>query len=349
MPELHVISTGPARVTDLGRPAAHLGFSNHGALDEGAARSANALVGNADEAPLIEAMGVGIALRPTLDQVIAVTGAHAHLFVAGRPAPMWSAQHVRPGDLVEVRSIGPGLRIYVSVLGSLEAARALGSCAPDPVLQVGEQVVPGRSLRLLAHVRPRRSDFGSPLLRLNAAAPHRPRTVEIEVTPGPDAGAFGRDLALLYGRPFTMSHLSDAVGLRFAGPIPRAERGTELVSAGVPIGALEVPGGDHIIVLHRGRGVTAGYPVPAVVTRHGLDRLAQLRPGECVHFTHGSVSTSVARYRRARREIEHLRSRARTVLHRQFEIRAATAGGTDWFAAPAPAVKCITHDLPCTT
>jgi allophanate hydrolase subunit 2 len=116
------------------------------------------------------------------------------------------------------------------------------------------------------------------------------------------------------------------------------------VSAGVPVGALEVPGGDHIIVLHRGRGVTAGYPVPAVVTRHGLDRLAQLRPGECVHFTRGSVSTSVARYRSARRETERLRSRARTVLGRQFEISASAADETHWFAAQTAAVKGMTHD-----
>jgi allophanate hydrolase subunit 2 len=65
--------------------------------------------------------------------------------------------------------------------------------------------------------------------------------------------------------------------------------------------------------LHRGRGVTAGYPVLAVVTTTGLDALGQVRPGQVVRFRRRTVAEAVAACRARRGAIDALRVRATNV------------------------------------
>jgi allophanate hydrolase subunit 2 len=67
-------------------------------------------------------------------------------------------------------------------------------------------------------------------------------------------------------------------------------------------------------VLHRGRGVTAGYPVLAVVTTRSLDVLAQARPGHTITFRRTTVPDATAKHRAALRELENLRSTVSTVF-----------------------------------
>lgn len=72
-------------------------------------------------------------------------------------------------------------------------------------------------------------------------------------------------------------------------------------------------------MLHRGRGITAGYPVLAVVTLAGQDALAQARPGSGVRFRLQSIEEArvVARQRLAQREA--LASRVRSLLSARWD------------------------------
>jgi allophanate hydrolase subunit 2 len=98
------------------------------------------------------------------------------------------------------------------------------------------------------------------------------------------------------------------------GDVPRRVATGEVLSRGVPVGAVEVPAGDELLVLHRGRGVTAGYPVLAVVTSTGLSALGQTRPGQSVRFRRRTVTEAVAAYRSQRADIDALRARVHAVF-----------------------------------
>jgi allophanate hydrolase subunit 2 len=95
----------------------------------------------------------------------------------------------------------------------------------------------------------------------------------------------------------------------------------EMLSRGVPIGAVEVPAGDELLVLHRGRGVTAGYPVLAVVTATGLSALGQVRPGQTIRFRHRTRDQAVTAHRSQRNAVDALRTRVRTAFE-ALRIRA---------------------------
>ena len=64
-----------------------------------------------------------------------------------------------------------------------------------------------------------------------------------------------------------------------------------------------------------GRGVTAGYPVLAVVTSASLDVLAQARPGDRVTFRKTTVEAATASYQDALRRIDELRRTVSSVFN----------------------------------
>lgn len=311
---LRVDLAGVASLQDLGRTGwSRYGISRCGALDDYAARAANILAGNADGAPLIEITALDFACTPSADVLIAVTGAPADLTVGGSPAPRWEPVLVPAGAPIAIRRIRRGLRAYLAVRGSFEAPVVLGSCAPDPGLGTGSHLGAGEEIPLPHATPPVDHPFSRhPLFRLRPYVPRFGEPWTVDVTDGPEAAEF--DLTPLFTGEYVVGTNSNAVGLRMSGPIPARGVSGELLSRGVPIGAVEVPGGDELLVLHRARGVTAGYPVPAVVTTTGLCTLGQVRPGQAVRFRRRTVEQAVAAHRNHREQLAVLRQRVSAVF-----------------------------------
>jgi biotin-dependent carboxylase-like uncharacterized protein len=307
---------GNSVVTDLGRfRGPRFGLPVNGALDQFSARAANILAGNGDNAPLLEVTALDFRMKATTDILIAVTGAPLHLTVGGRECQQWEPVSIRAGETVALRRLDGGLRAYVAVHGSVEAPALLGSCAPDTVVGFGLRLAEGTELRTFKSLRPiRQPYFDLPLFRLGLTRPEFHSTSVIEVTDGPDVEEFGDTADLLYNTEYTVSGRSNHIGLRLGGALPERQSTAEVLSRGVPVGAIEVPSREELLVLHRGRGVTAGYPVLAVVTSRSLDVLAQARPGHKITFRKTTVPEATAKHRAALGELENLRSTVGTVF-----------------------------------
>lgn len=307
---------GNSVVTDLGRVRGpRFGLPVNGALDQFSARAANILAGNEDNAPLLEVTALDFRMCATTDILIAVTGAPLHLTVGGRECQQWEPVSVRTGETVALRRMDGGLRAYVAVHGSVEAPVLLGSCAPDTVVGFGLRLTEGTELKTNRSVPPiRQPYFDLPLFRLGLSRPEFHSTAVVEVTDGPDVDEFGDTADLLYTTEYTVSGRSNHIGLRLGGALPERQSTAEVLSRAVPVGAIEVPSREELLVLHRGRGVTAGYPVLAVVTSRSLDVLAQARPGHKITFRKTTVPEATAKHRGALRELETLRSTIATVF-----------------------------------
>lgn len=292
---MKVLSAAFAFVTDLGRfRGSSIGLSVNGALDQLSARTANILVGNHDNAPLIELTASELIFQTDGDQLIAVTGAAVEVLVDGVARPTASPVSVRAEWTVAVRVLGRGLRSYIALHGGLDVPTLLGSCAPDSMigfgvrLHSGDRVAERLSCRLLSNPYLDASvfTFGMPTTPCSDGA------AVVPVTDGPDLEEFGRSAALLFTESYTIAARSNHVGLRLSGRPPRRESTAEILSRGVPVGAIEVPSTTDLLLLHRGRGVTAGYPVLAVVTVLGLDAVAQMRPGDVVQFRRSTLDSA---------------------------------------------------------
>lgn len=314
--QIVVQQPGNTVVTDLGRfRGPRFGLPVNGALDQYSARAANILAGNGDNAPLLELTALDFRMTTTADLLISVTGATAVLTVGGRAYPQWEPVSVAAGETVAVRGINGGLRAYLAIHGSVEVPRLLGSCAPDSVVGFGVRLTEGTVLTVPRPVPPfRQPYFDMPLFRLAVERRSAGHEVLVDVTDGPDLAEFGESASLLFSSEYTVSPRSNHIGLRLGGSLPERVSSRELLSRGVPVGAIEVPSREELLVLHRGRGVTAGYPVLAVATSLGLDVLAQARPGDRIRFRPTSVAEATSAYRRSMLQLENLRQSVTTVL-----------------------------------
>lgn len=281
---LTVLDAGPlTTVQDLGRRGfAHLGVPRSGALDLQAARYANRLVGNPQDAAVLETTLGGAVLSVSGTSTVAVTGAPASVSVDGRPRPFAEPVRVRAGQTVEVGPAVSGVRSYLAFAGGVDAPRVLGSRSTDTLSGLGPPRL-GNGDRL-----PLGEPSGSPR-GADVPVVHRyPDTVRVRVVPGPRLDWFTEDvLAHLTSTPYTVTPHSNRVGVRLDGPsLPRREDG-ELPSEGLVLGAIQVPASGKPLVFLNDHPTTGGYPVVGVVAPEDLPTCAQLRPGNQVRFVHG--------------------------------------------------------------
>ncbi|MCH6470168.1 biotin-dependent carboxyltransferase family protein [Sinomonas terrae] len=311
-----ILTPGMTVVTDLGRfQAPPLGFSVNGALDQYSARIANILVGNHENAPLLEITASRFSFAAETDLLFAVTGAGGSIRIDGYTAPGHTPVSVETGQIVTIDPCTVGLRSYLAVHGSFTVPLLLGSCAPDSMIGFGLRLEKGQRLACnLSQAPLRNPSMDLPLLRLGEIARRIEQELLIEVTDGPDIGEFGETASRLFEEPYVVSPRSNHVGLRLAGRLPERVSTGEVLSRGVPVGAVEVPSTQELLVLHRGRGVTAGYPVLAVLTLPALDAIAQARPGQRVRFRPTTLEQASLRQLEQHLEIARLRERCWEVL-----------------------------------
>jgi biotin-dependent carboxylase-like uncharacterized protein len=317
---LTVLKAGMATIQDLGRFGwARHGVSANGALDHFSAKAANLAVGNGMDAPLVEIPVTDFACSASSDVLVSVTGAPAVVTVGGRREPQWEPILAHRGERIVIENSGSGLRTYLAVHGSVRQPTVMNSHSPDPLIGIGGPLVDGQHLELCSAALSVDHPFSrQALFRLAPPIPRFPDRWTIDVVDGPHADQFGESLNRLYDSEFVMSPMSNHVGLRFLGDTPSRETGTELLSRGVPVGAVEKPPGNELLVLHRGRNVTAGYPVLAVATSTALSRLGQVRPGQSVVFKNRTVDEAVAD--------RHAEAAVLQALHRRVSAAFGTVG-----------------------
>ena len=275
-----------ATFTDLGRRNAEIsGVPTGGAADQHSAAVANILVGNRRDAVLIEAIG-DFGLMAPVATLVAVTGAPASVTVDGAPVDMWSTLVVPAGRELLVRGAHGALRSYVAIGGELEAPRFLGSAAPDPRMGFKQEIKQDQTIHLrcpsavasLSEKTQIPFFFDVPRLEFPAGPWFIDvvRAAEVDQVPGIEQ--------LLSDATYTVKPQSDHVGIRLAGPV-RHPQGPEIVSHGVPIGAIEIPhADDELIVLGRYRTLTAGYPIVGIVAKTDLALIGQLVCNTAVRF-----------------------------------------------------------------
>ena len=118
------------------------------------------------------------------------------------------------------------------------------------------------------------------------------------MTPGLQWNWFDPDMTEHFSSSeFEVSELSDRSGLRLSGPEIRARQNSELLTEGVPLGAIQVPPSSQPIILFVDQQTTGGYPKIANVATVDLHRIGQLRPRAKISFESISIETALAQLR----------------------------------------------------
>ena len=282
---LRVLAPGLlATVQDLGREGrASLGIARSGALDRGALRLANRLVGNPEGAAAIEIAVGGFRAVAGADHWIAIAGAGGDVRVDGRAADARAGMLWRTGEELDIGAFAVGARAYLALRGGVATPLVAGSRATDTLAGLGHA-----PLRACDELPVGAAPTGA--VPAVDAVPWRvpvDGTIEVQLAPGPRADWFAASaLSVLFDAVWSVGTAADRIGLRLEGPELVRTREGELPSEGMVPGALQVPPSGRPTILLADGPVTGGYPVIAVVTEASLDALGQARPGDRVRFLH---------------------------------------------------------------
>ncbi|MER7958642.1 biotin-dependent carboxyltransferase family protein [Streptomyces sp. NPDC096030] len=267
-------------VQDLGRTGyAHLGVPRSGALDPGAARLVNRLVGNPEGAAVLETTVDGCAVRPRCAVTVAVGGAPCPVTVDGGPVAWGSAVRVPAGAVLDIGRAVRGLRAYVGFGGGISVDPVLCSRSTDLLSGLGPApLADGTVLPLGAESAVRGAVDAPPW-------PGPPDELVLRVRLGPRDDWFTREaLHILATRAYRVSSASNRIGLRTEGPPLERAITAELPSEGMVLGAVQVPPDGRPVVFLADHPTTGGYPVVAVAREADLAAAAQAAPGTMVRF-----------------------------------------------------------------
>jgi biotin-dependent carboxylase-like uncharacterized protein len=116
----------------------------------------------------------------------------------------------------------------------------------------------------------------------------------IRVTRGAQQDWFRDDtFANFLAHSYAVSEQSDRAGLRLKGDTVSARETRQLLTDGIPLGAIQVPQDGQPIILFVDQQTTGGYPKIASVIAADMHRIGQLRPRDKVRFAEVSIREAI--------------------------------------------------------
>ncbi|RAS85593.1 biotin-dependent carboxyltransferase family protein [Priestia endophytica] len=292
---LEIKSAQLAQIQDIGRYGMeHYGVSVNGAIDSYAYLAANYLLGNKKKQPVIEVTAFNFSMTSYVDVAVCLTGAEADVRIGDQLVGLWEPVLLKAGETLSIKKISKGLRVYVAIGAEMAVPFEYGSASFDTVAMLGQKLVTGQRIEL-HHVRDIKEVMESAPVLEDLPLYGTPWTIRI--CDGPDTNIFQEELKTFYESSYRVSPNSNHIGIRLDGPKLENYNPKEVLSRGISIGAIEITPTGQPIILHRGRSVTAGYPLIGTVASVDLSLVGQARPGDFIKFERISVQEATTLYK----------------------------------------------------
>lgn len=295
-----------------------------GAMDTFALRAANLLAGNAQNQAALEITLTGPSIRFSEDHLIALTGADLSPTINGEAVKMWRPVFVKQGSILEFGEPKTGCRAYLAVSGGFAIPAVMGSYAT--YLRGGFGGFEGRALRTGDRIpcqAPSKASLS--LLREVATATDTQTYTYTSWTPDPQLypdyqtspairAVKGHEYELfsetsqeqIWSERFLVSSQSDRMGYRLQGVSVSLAEHMEMISSAVTFGTVQVTPEGQPIVLMADHQTTGGYPRIAQVISADLPILAQVVPGQTIHFQEVTLEVAQQLYIRQEQHMEQL-------------------------------------------
>ena len=262
----------------------HIGIPFSGAMDNRNYLLANKLAGNKLDLPVIEFAYQGPLLRYNGDKInIVITG--DVIFELRKKdnkikGNCYESYQLENGDEIDILSTNKSVYGYLAISGEFNVKLQWGSCSINTKANIGSN--DGKKLDKDQKINISKINLNQEKKKTNYL---NSKIENIRVIKGTNFNYFSEEgKKNLFEKEFTVSKLSDRMGMRLEGPKIENIVNTNIKSEGLLKGVIQVPADGNPIIMLSDHGTIGGYPKIAVIASVDYDRLVQLSPGSKIKF-----------------------------------------------------------------
>ncbi|MDA9653288.1 biotin-dependent carboxyltransferase family protein [Candidatus Pelagibacter sp.] len=262
----------------------HIGIPFSGAMDNRNFLLANKLVGNKLNSPVIEFAYQGPLLKFNGNKInIAITGdvkfklKKKDIEIDGN---CYETYELENGDEINILSTNKSVYGYLAINGELDIKFQWGSCSTNTKANIGSNE--GKKLADGQKINISKIDLNLDKKKINYL---NSRIENIRVIKATNFDYFSDESKKnFFKKAFTVSKLSDRMGMRLEGLKIENIINTNIKSEGLLKGVIQVPADGNPIIMLSDHGTIGGYPKIGVVASVDYDRLVQITPGSKIKF-----------------------------------------------------------------
>ena len=269
-------------IQDLGRyNYSHFGISASGAADPLSLKIGNLIVGNKESESAIEMTIIGGEFQFDSECYIAISGCEFEASLDNNYITNQKAIDVKKGQILSFGQAKTGARAYLCIQGGIDVDNYLSSKSTHILSGIGgylgQPISKGDVLSFGINKNSIKPIIFRQLLDMN--------TSKIRVISGLQNDFFDdKAWSSFISNPFTVSNSSNRMGIRLDGNKILSNIESEIITEGVPLGAIQVPGSGDPIISFVEHQTTGGYPKIANVIIADIHKVGQLKPGDKFQF-----------------------------------------------------------------
>ena len=284
----------------------HVGIPFSGAMDNRNYLLANKLVGNKINLPVMEFAYQGPHLKYNGEKInVAITGdvifklRQKNNEIDGN---CYESYQLETGDEIDILSTNKSVYGYLAITGKFDLKLQWGSCSINTKANIGSN--DGKKLE---------NDQKINIIKINSIQEKKKinylnsRIENIRIIKGTNYDYFSKEGKKTFlEKEFTVSKLSDRMGMRLEGPKIENIFNTTIKSEGLLKGVIQVPADGNPIIMLSDHGTIGGYPKIGVVASVDYDRLVQISPGSKIKFKEIELSDAETLFKLYELETQNL-------------------------------------------
>ena len=284
----------------------HVGIPFSGAMDNRNYLLANKLVGNQSGLPVLEFAYQGPLLKYSGEKVnIAITGDVKFSIKRNNETINGNCYQtfiLENGDELDIISTNKSVYGYLAISGEFDLDYKWSSCSINTKAMIGANN--GKKLEINQKINLLNINQNLFSKRLNYM---NTKIEYIRVIKGTNFDYFSREgKKIFFEKEFTISKLSDRMGMRLEGHKIENIVDTNIKSEGLIKGVIQVPADGNPIIMLSDHGTIGGYPKIGVVISADYDKLVQLTPGTKIKFEDVELSSAESLFKLYELETQNL-------------------------------------------
>ena len=284
----------------------HIGIPFSGAMDNRNYRLANQLVGNKENSPVFEFAYQGPFLKFNGDNInFVITGDVNFKLIKKNEiinGNCYEIYNLEDGDELDIVSTNKSVYGYLAVNADIDLKLQLGSYSINTKANIGSNN--GKKLENGQKINISKINLNQTKKKLNYL---NTKIEKIRVLKGTNFNYFSaKAQKLFFEKEFTVTKLSDRMGMRLEGPFIDNIVDTNIRSEGLIKGVIQVPADGNPIIMLSDHGTIGGYPKIGVVISADYDKLVQLAPGSKIKFQEIKLSDAETLFKLYEMETQNL-------------------------------------------